>query len=471
MPLPGQTITIQDPGLGISEPAATNPVCIGVADGGSQALDTVGTVASPDQIATKVGYGPLGDLVGTQLQVAGGPVRFMRMNSSVAATTSAVTQTGADTLIIILGSALDTYDAKVEITKAGGAGVGEFRYSLDGGTTYGPSRLIPAVPYVVVNTGLTITFTLSYTLGNVFSFTTTAPHWNAADLATAMAGLLATTTKFGTIHCAGEFVDGATANTVAAAMASEMTTLENNFKFARAVMMSGKDDAATTIAAWTTEDTRVAPCYSTATRPNTAVGVEGFSTPALPSVDVVGARIADTLVSTDLKRVQSGPLVGVTDIGYDEFANDEGLDAAGFTTLRTWQDRGGFFITNGNIHAPPGSDYQRIHRGRVMDLALTETYKAQALFIGRSVRTVSDPVGAIDPRDAVQLENEVLDKLRNALLAPINAEGTAGYVSEVRYVIDRTNNVLATSTILATLSIRPRGDVDFVNTVVGYVAA
>jgi len=188
--------------------------------------------------------------------------------------------------------------------------------------------------------------------------------------------------------------------------------------------------------------------------------------PLLPITDVVGARMIKVLPSTDLKRVDDGPLSGVTAISYDEFVKNEGVDAAGFITLRTWPGRGGFYITNGNIHAPVGSDLNRIHRVRVLNIALATTYLAQSAFVGRSVRTI--PGGLIDPRDAVALEQEVKAKLTSALLEPSNAEGTGGYVSEFEYTVDLTNNVLSTNTILADLAIRPLGYADFINTTVGY---
>lgn len=469
MPLNGQIITIQDPGLGTVQPAATIPVRVGPASGGTTAVNTFDTVTSHKQVQEKVGYGPLGSSLSECLAVAGGPAYFVR-SAAVAGSNGAVTQTGADPVITLSGSPNDRYDAKIEITATGILGAGAFRYSLDGGKSYGPARTIPAGgAYLMVNTGVTLTFPAgTYTTGNVYSFASVAPSVDGAGVTAAFVAIAASKLAFSTINLCAEFATAATANTVAGTFTTELKNLENKFRFVRGLMQSGLDTAAITIATLTVEDTRYAPCYGSARRPN-AAGVEGFAMPMLPAVDVVGARVADTLPSTDLKRVASGSLVGVTEISYDEFTKQEGLDGKGFTTLRTWANRGGFYITNGNIKAPPGSDFNRIHRGRVMDIALTTTYEAQALFVGRSVRTISG--GFIDPRDAKQLEQEVLAKLQSALLAPVNAEGTRGYVSEVTYLIDLTNNVLATNTILANLAIRPLGYVDFINTTVGYTTA
>jgi len=475
MPIPSQTITIQDPGLGVTQPAITTPMFLGVATGGSQAVNTVGFVNSRQQIIDRCGYGPLTSALSRAVGIAGGPILFMRMAGSVAGSNSAVTQSGAGPLLALAGVPFDAYEGTLQIVAGGILGTATFRYSLDGGQTYGPTRAVPSggsYAGAAAKTGLTMTFPAgTYVAGETYAWTSTPSMFNGADATAAMAAVLADSNPFATLHFCGEFADSATGATVFAIIAAEMTTLENNFKFARALMQSGTDVPATTIASYaSSSSTRVGVVYSTARRPD-AVGVEGFALPSLPATDVVSSRVASTLVSTDLKRVASGPLVGVTPIGHNEFADNAGLDAAGFTTLRTWQDTAGFFITQGRLKAPPGSDYEFIHRGRVMDLALRTTYNAQAKFIGRSVRVVSDPVGGIDPRDAAALEQEVLNQLRPVLLAPINAEGTKGFVSEVRYVIDQSNNVLATNTIIATLSIRPLGYIDFISTTVGYVAA
>ncbi len=478
MSIPSQRYTIQDPGLGVTLPAVTTPLFVGVGSGGTQAANTVGFVNSRQQVIDRIGYGPLASALSREIGVGGGPVLFLRTSATVAASNSAVAQSGGGPLIALSAAPFDSYEGILEIVAGGLLGAATFRYSLDGGQTYGPVRDVPSggiYAGAAAKTGLTVTFPAGpYAAGETYTWTSTPAMYNGGDITTAFAALLATSSPFATLHFCGEFDNATTAATMFAIISAEMTTLENNFKFARAFQQAGNSDVsnpASAIAAFSAaSSTRVGAVYSTARRPD-ALGVEGFSLPSLPAADVVASRIASTLVSTDPKRVRSGPLVGVTAIGHNEFEDNAGMDAAGFTTLRTWQDTAGFFVTQGRMMAPAGSDYEFVTRGRVMDVALRQTYIAQARFIGRSVRVVSDPVGAIDPRDAAALEAEVLSQLRPALLAPVNAEGTSGFVSEVKYVIDRDNNVLATNTILATLSIRPLGYIDFVDTIVGYVAA
>lgn len=471
MAIPSQTLTIRDPGLGIVEPSASAPLCIGTCGGGTAAANTVQVVNSHQQAIDLFGYGPLSSTLAHIISIAGGPIPAIKSAGSVAATTSAVTQTGAGPTISITGTARGTYAGKIEIVAGGAVGTATFKYSLDGGVTYGPVRAT-ASTYNTVKSGLTLNFAAgTYVAGEIYSFTTTAPHLNATDLQAAMAVARATGESYAFPVICGDAADATAGATLFGALASEMTSLSNVFRYKGALMSSGVDTASAVKTAFAASaDTRIGVAFGTSTR-SEALGMEGHGMPTLPLVDSVAARAASVLVSTDLKRVPSGPLVGVTAVSHDEFANNQGLNDAGFITARTWPDYAGYYITQGNIKAPAGSDYQRWHTRRVMDLAMTEVYRAQSLLMGTSVRTVADPVGAIDPRDAAQIEAQVLAKLQSVLLAPVSEEGTKGHVSDVRYVIDRTTNVLATETITSTLSIRPRGYASFISTQVGMVAA
>ena len=83
----------------------------------------------------------------------------------------------------------------------------------------------------------------------------------------------------------------------------------------------------------------------------------GWATPKRPSTYVVAARAAASLISTDLARTATGPVPSVVAISHDEFQT-EVMDAAGFSTLRTFQGQEGFWITNARLKSPAGSDFE-----------------------------------------------------------------------------------------------------------------
>src|SRR5690606_32076595 len=95
--------------------------------------------------------------------------------------------------------------------------------------------------------------------------------------------------------------------------------------------------------------------------------------------------------------------------------------------------------------------------------------------IGRSFRTVTKTVGGvaypgvIDPRDAGKVNDQVTNALISQLVTPLNAEGVPGHVQASRFRISDTHNFLSTGVVVATVSIKPIGYVDFVDTQLGFV--
>jgi hypothetical protein len=178
------------------------------------------------------------------------------------------------------------------------------------------------------------------------------------------------------------------------------------------------------------------------------------------------SRAASSLISTDLARVASGALSGCRYIYFDGF-QDQTLDAAGIATLRTWPTLPGFYVANGNLAAPVGSDFQTLQYGRIMDAACTAAYQSMLPFIGEGLRTVA-VTGAIDPRDAVSVNTAGQSGQDVALIQPKNARGTAGHVSSVSFAVDETNNLAASSTLQTNIAILPLGYAKVINQQLGF---
>jgi hypothetical protein len=88
--------------------------------------------------------------------------------------------------------------------------------------------------------------------------------------------------------------------------------------------------------------------------------------------------------------------------------------------------------------------------------------------LGGSVRLLEDGSGKIDERDAVRLEEPVLDALDVALMQPNNAEGTKGHVTAVDYSIDRSTDVATSEGLDTTVSMIPHGYNYFIRTRLGF---
>lgn len=488
MPIPGQTLTIQDPGLGLAAELPSTPLFMGVSSSG-----TVGTIYSfsraKDAIDT-LGQGPLVEDICYALTIAGGPIRAMRLTAGTAGSNGAVTPTRVSTstgTVTVAGTPNDSYEVVVRITKTGTLGTGKFVYSLDDGRTFSDIITIPAGgTYVLPNTGLTLTFVVgagpiffegtSTTTGDRHDFDCAEPRVTAANVTAGITALLADTFVPSFIHLAGTFDTAANAALSAAALSTGTTNCFNAFRYVRAIMDGGDDVSATTISGMSAiSGTRVMYGYRRtdllSQKPIAGMGFRRCSVAC-----VLAAYAADALISTHLGRVASGAVQGIpgpsTEFGvpvtHDEYLS-ETMDVEGFATLRTWIGRPGYYITRGRIKAPPGSDYQRWEYGRVMDTASTVTHRVLQTYINSSVRTKAD--GTIAEEDARKVEAAVNSQLSIALLEPLNAEGTKGHVSAASFSVDRTNNILQSNTLQGQVAIRPLAYQEQQNILLGLVSA
>ena len=484
-----QNINITDPGLGTTGAAERNVLVLGTSSTGT--ADTLKSFGVKRDVVDEFGQGPLSEGMCRILDIAGGPVFGMKLTGSVAGAAGAVTKTAVGsstgTFTVTTATAYDSYRVIVEITKTGGVGVGEFRYSLDfseelaplvpnNGRTFSGNILIPAGgAYTIPDTGLEITFVdgagpVLFEDGDTHRFDTTAPLYSTTDLASAITALLLTPQKFALVVLEGEHATASASATMFAALNTHMTSLENQFRYARAVMDGGslEDDRATAITAHAaSQSTRIALPYGyadiTSSKP-----ITGWGTPRRSYVGLTASRVMADKISTDSARVASGAVVGVVAIRTDEFRSPL-LNAQKFVTLQTIPGQTGFYFKNNWLRSGAGSDFRYMQHGAVMDLACDTVVKAQALFESRAVRTNSN--GTIFEADAIKMEKDVQSALRAALMDPSNEEGFKGHVSDFGYSIDRTNNVLTSETLNTTTKIRPLGYPKTIEAEIGFSAA
>ncbi len=488
MPIPGQTLTVQDPGLGLAAELPSAPLFMGTSSAG-----VVGTVYSFSRIQDAIdtlGQGPLVEDLAYALAVAGGPILAMRLTGAVAGSNGAVTPTRVSTstgTVTVAGTPNDSYEVQIRVTKTGTLGAGKFVYSLDDGRTLSSEITIPSGgTYVLPNTGLTLTFVAgagpiffegtSTTTGDRHDFDTQEPRVNAAGVTAAFTSLLAGTSTPSFVHLAGTFDTAANAALAAAALNTGTTNCANAFRFVGAIQDSGADNIATTISGFAAvANARLMPGYGridlVSQKPIVGMGFQRCSV-----TRVLAARAAAELISTHLGRVASGAIDGVAGpsiefgapLTHDEFLTEQ-MDVEGFATLRSWIGRAGYFITRGRIKAPAGSDFQRWEYRRVMDTACTVVQRTLQTFINSSVRTKAD--GTIEETDARRVEAAINAQLSIALLEPLNAEGTKGHVSAASFSVDRTNNILQSNTLQGTVSIRPLAYQEQQRVLVGFVGA
>ncbi len=476
MGIPKQTVTINDPGMGLSEPADTTLLFAGICSSGT--VDTVYTYSNITDLVAVHGRGPAVEATALHLAKNGGPVRFGRIAEDTAGSLGAVTQVGGGPLISDNSSLpYDSYEMIIVITGGGALGTATMQWSLDDGRTYSDVIVMPAGgSYTIPNSGINLTLAAgTYVVDETYSADCTEPTYTTAELATMVTAISASDDEFVAFVLCGRHATAAAAHTLAGALSTHLDTWESEFRYVGAMMSVGDEIEATTKTDFTNEDRRIMPCYGTADR-NTSVPVQGDSTPKMPVLTEAAWKAGRELISTDLARVASGSLGGIASpstthgvpISHDEYRN-ENMDASGFMTLRSWPRLSGYYITNGRIKSGVASDFKYWQYVRIMNQAVTRTVEKQTAFSSASVRTL--PSGKIDPRDADAMEQVVQAAVEADLLEPFNAEGTKGHVSEVAYTIDRDNNVNSTSTLLTQIAVRPRGYTKFIETQAGFKLA
>jgi hypothetical protein len=423
--------------------------------------NTILSLTDPSQAVAALGYGPLTDAVVHRLQVAGGQVYAVPVHASVAGTATPVTHGGGGAgTVAVAGAPYDAYQVLVKCVAGGALGVGTFTYSLDGGVLSSPVLTIPAGgTYIIPNTGLTLTFTNSFTAGDTYNFTCTAPSFGTTDIQNAFAALLASPSTWGWAHVVGGSSSAAGAATLAAAVDTLMSAAFSAYRYCFAVVEAVDTDANLKTAFASFASKRVDVCIATATLVSGVTGLSLKRSSAYPYT----ARLGLIPISEDPGFVGRGSLPSVTAIQRDE-AVTPGLDALNFTTLRTIIGQPGFFITRGHMFAAPGSDFGLVQNRRVMDVACSITRAALLPFLNSSLRVLpatASPPGAIVPADAGRIEAQVNGQLKGALLAP-------GYVSDTSVVVDRNANILSTGQLPVTTRVTPLAYASDIEETIGF---
>lgn len=475
MTLPGQDpFTILENGVGVGAPSSSVPLILGYSSLGSE--NQVRSYSTLPALLAGEGQGPGVEDAAYILLNAGGSVRFLKPTCSVAGALSAVVESGtAGPDVTVTGTPNDFYDVRVEITKAGALGTAEFKFSLDGGQTYVENVVTPSgTTYLIAGTGVTLTFTAgTQNVGTIHSFTATPPMYNSANLATAFTAIAAAPSlPFDFMQLSGRAASASAGATLFGALQTQLAGLAStSFRHHGAILDVGVDTASNVLSSYAAvTGVRCAPFFGTFRAPS-AKPFPGWSKPYRPLANAMGYRAAADLISTDPKRVRSGPIPNCDAISHDEYTAEAGLDAAKIGTARTYPQLTGYFLTNGRLKSATGSDFVYWQHRRLMDVACNIVYAAQAQFIGRTSRVLEDGTGRFDPLEVAAFEREVQELLNIAFVQPTNAEGTRGHVTSVTYRFDRENNFLVTGYVNSQTTIVARRTIDRVRSTLSFATA
>lgn len=453
-PVPSTSQTILANGLpSLPEDTTADSAIIGVCTLGTP--NTIYTYRGPQsqQAITDLGTGPLVDRVVYQL--ASGKTVHAVPGTVTAGSWTAVTASGGGPAVTLTGTPGDYYQLIVEIMLGGAVATATFRYSLDGGDTYSDT-IVTAATYLMPGTGTTLNFAAgTYVIDETYSATGTAPTITSTNIGVAMDALQASTVSFGMVGVAGQAADAAATLVISTLLQSKCDTGAAAQKYYFAIQESPAVDKALMIAAYAAfAGDRVSLCG-------------GFCELVSPISSRVQKRsiawwyqrnLCAVPISVDPKRNAAddnlGPAVGITVLvpqgsaastGYHDEGKTPGYNAARFTSMMTFPNVAGFFITNGKMMATAGTDFDLVQYRRVMDRACTINAAAMPAFLGK--RTATDSDGFILEEDASAIEKAINDLLNQGLIQ-------TGHAQSVSVVITR-NNVIATTGLIDRVRLKP----------------
>lgn len=357
-------------------------------------------------------------------------------------------------------SPLDAYSPILTITTSGGLGVGVFTFSLDGGNNTSGQISVPsgAGKYAIPNTGIVVTFAGTFTAADTYLWTTTAAIYNTTDLTNTMTTLRGNAAEWGFVHFVQAWSNAAAAATAATTLDTALSSAQVEFRFVFGIIECPTSESDATVSAAFT-------AFASA-RVMVVAGDVGAVSPINGRILrrnaawIVAAHVAAIPPGEDAAFVgTTKPIKNVASLYRDE-QKTQFLDAQRFTTMRTLPGRAGYFITNGNMMAASGSDFNLVQRRRVMDVACRITRQAELPYLNGSSR-VDPKTGFIDERDAQAFEARVNSQLKSGIVA-------TGDASASSVVVNRATNILSTNNLPVSVRITPLSYFKTITTDIGF---
>lgn len=479
---------------------------------------TVTAAAAPHQILTLtisgsggLGVGTFTYRVGTgaisavTLIPAGGT--FLVPGSFSIVTFSSMSYTGADvytisTTNVVLkngssnsdisaaSSPLDDYEVSVKFVAGGALASSTFQYSLDSlsgaqgaqrgnwspvitSTSTGLHALLTKQG---AGTGLMITIAGTAVAGDEYTFKASAPYITSTEQNAALAAIQAQTLDVGPMHVVNYGYLCAGAEALAAAADVKMSAFAAAYKYAWAVVecptagsiQTNPSGGALAVNA-ESDATTVAAFASFASNRVMVGGGDCLMISAIDGLQrrrnaawAIMARVSASPLSQSPAWTVPGSLSGVVYLYRDEQITPS-LDAGRLATLRTIQGVPGYYVTRGKMMALSTSDYTNCMNRRVMDAACNVVRVALVPYLNKDLRA-DTKTGFIDARDARQIEEDVNAKLETALhIGQENRDASGASVA-----VSRTNNFLATSELIVSVSIIPLGYAETITVTIGF---
>ena len=385
-----------------------------------------------DKIRQLLGNSPLADSAIISVENGASKIYCFPVPASVQGTVGQVAKTGTGQgTCTVQGTPYNAFNVVVQITGKGGLNAALLRCSIDGGVSYGDELTIPIGGQMeLANTGLTLKFAEAsegsdhFSIGDTFSFTTTAPAPSVQGVLDAVAAIKAFREEFEFVH-----VVGSSDSSVWAALATAQEELERDahkavYMLLEAYAPTSEQTLEEYVAALENDRSAVHNCNvqvcasrclyqrgdGVTTEINTASIAAGQYSVAAPHVSIGMTR---EFAVSEARHKAARP------VGIDAYLDR--LDDAGYLTYRQYDGLTGWFVTNANMMAPDTSNYLYAEDVRIKNKLVRLLRKEALLQLQTSL-------------DANDLQSE-MDKIAKFVQVPADEMVRAGEISWVEVVV------------------------------------
>lgn len=187
------------------------------------------------------------------------------------------------------------------------------------------------------------------------------------------------------------------------------------------------------------------------------------------SVGLLAGRIAAIPVQRSIARVKTGSIpVNSLYIGSAkaEMGDPDVINDKGYITFRTFVGKAGYYFTDDKLATAATDDYALIPRRRVIDKAYRIGY----------VTMVNELSNEVPVTDAGTVPSPIVKSIQNAVEVAIetNMNGNLGVDSGnpkdtgVQCFIDASQNIVSSSTLIASLKVKPFGYSKYIDLYLGF---
>lgn len=371
-------VEVEDGNLGRNSSTATHAqVKIGVSSAESSVPLLITNAMKPEDIKSKLGYTPLADACMDATENGLKTIYAIPMKADIPGEIGSVTHTGTgEGTFAVKGTPNNAYDIVVQITETGDTNEGSFRYSIDGGNNFSEEYTIPlGGKYEIPGTGLSLDFTdiaseeKSFIGEDAYAFSTTAPTMNNSNVLEAVEKLFGYNKAFEVCH-----IVGVSTKTLWAALQSEAEEFLATYKKPLIFLCEGRNcrEGETLdeyMAAMEAERKGISSWFISVSLSYATYQRKDLRTQNINLAGVISGLIGKAKESLSIGCVEEFPvssakLIKLLPEGIEDYSRE--FDEMGYTIFRQYNGKEDFYVSNGYVMSPAGSDFRYIEDVRVL---------------------------------------------------------------------------------------------------------